>query len=67
MQTIIKAFTILKTAEGKRISYVYTEVDENGDIIKENVNESFVVVNTDLMNNVESIFDFLYNRKVKNL
>lgn len=65
MQTIIKAFTVLKTAEGKRISYVYTEIDEDGNVIKENMNESFVVVNEELTNNVDSIFNFLLNRQAK--
>lgn len=65
MQTIIKAFNVLKTAEGKRISYVYTEIDEDGNVIKENMNESFVVVNTELTDNVDSIFNFLLNRQSK--
>lgn len=65
MQTIIKAFTVLKTAEGKRISYVYTEIDEDGNVIKENMNESFVVVNNELTDNVDSIFNFLLSRQAK--
>lgn len=65
MQTIIKAFNVLKTAEGKRISYVYTEIDEDGNVIKENMNESFVVVNAELTDNVDSIFNFLLNRQSK--
>lgn len=65
MKTIIKAFNVLKTAEGKRISYVYTEIDEDGNVIKENMNESFVVVNAELTDNVDSIFNFLLNRQSK--
>jgi hypothetical protein len=61
-KTVIKGFTMLKTAEGMRVSYVYSIIDQDGNVIKENVNESFVVMDDELKTNIDSIVLFIETR-----
>lgn len=45
---IITGMAVLTTAEGNRISYTYSEVDEvSGTIIQSNVKKSFVVLDVE--------------------
>jgi len=46
---------IVTTAEGKRVTYSYSEVDENGTIVKSNVKRSFVAVDPELKNVIEQL------------
>lgn len=43
----ITGIAILTTAEGERITYTFSEIDENGNIIKSNEKRSFVVMDTE--------------------
>lgn len=36
----INSFTVIDTAEGKRISYTYMELDADGNILKNNLRKS---------------------------
>ena len=44
---ILTGFAIIKDAVGKRITYTYSEVNEEGVIISSNKKESFVVLDDD--------------------
>ena len=59
----IKGFTSHITAEGKRISYKFSEVDSDGNFVRENVSSSFVVVNPDLEAAIDEINKFLLDRE----
>lgn len=61
-KTVIKGFTMLKTAEGMRVSYVYSVIDQDGNVTKENINESFVVMDDELKTNINSIVSFIETR-----
>lgn len=61
-KTVIKGFTMLKTAEGMRVSYVYSVIDQDGNVTKENINESFVVMDDELKTNIDSIVSFIESR-----
>ena len=41
---LLSGFAVINDTIGKRISYTYTEVDETGNILKQNVKESFLVL-----------------------
>ena len=51
------------TSEGKRISYAFSEIDQDGNIVRENVNASFVVVNPDLEAAIDIVNKFLLDRE----
>jgi len=44
----ITGIAILTTAEGKRITYSYSKIDENGTIVESNIKQSFVVLDEDI-------------------
>ena len=46
---------IVTTAEGKRITYSFSEIDENGTIVKSNVKRSFVAVGQELQEVIEQL------------
>lgn len=46
---------IITTAEGKRLTYSYSEVDDNGTIVKSNVKRSFVAVDEELKDIIEQL------------
>lgn len=46
---ILTSVTILTTAEGKKVSYTFSELDAQGSIIKANVRESFIVFDETLL------------------
>lgn len=44
MNNLVTGIAALTTAEGKRIAYTYSQIDDNGTIIKSNEKKSFVVM-----------------------
>jgi len=52
---MLTGVAIVTTAEGKRLTYSYSEVDENGTIVKSNAKRSFVAVDTELKAIVEQL------------
>lgn len=45
----LSAVAIVTTAEGERVSYTYTELDESGNITSQNNRASFVALDDDLL------------------
>ena len=47
---ILTGFAVIKDSVGHRITYTYTEVDEQGTIISSNKKESFIVLDVEVRN-----------------
>lgn len=41
---LLSGFAVINDTVGKRISYTFTEVDSNGNVIRQNVKESYLVL-----------------------
>lgn len=54
----VTSMTILTTAEGKRLSLTYSEIDENGNIIEENKRVNKVLVNRSALDCVSELEEF---------
>lgn len=54
----VTSMTILTTAEGKRLSITFSEIDGNGNIVKENERINKVVVNRAALDCVAELEDF---------
>lgn len=52
---MLTGVAIVTTAEGKRITYSYSEIDDNGTIVKSNVKRSFVAVDQELKDIIEQL------------
>ena len=50
--------TVLTTAEGKRLSLTFSEIDENGNIVKENERVNKVVVNRNALACISELEEF---------
>lgn len=54
----VTSMTILTTAEGKRLSLTYSEIDESGNIIEENKRVNKVLVNRSALDCVSELEGF---------
>ncbi len=52
---MLTGLAIVTTAEGKRITYSYSEVDENGTIVKSNAKRSLVAVDSEIKVIIEQL------------
>lgn len=57
---IVTSMTILTTAEGKRLSLTFSEVDSGGSIIKENERINRVVVDSAALASIASLETFAH-------
>lgn len=68
-QNTIKRLTgiaVINRAEGKRIAYTYSELDPNtGDIIQDNVKNSFIVLDDEFLKAIKSVEDYVKEYKLK--
>ena len=61
----ITSYTTFNTAEGMRLSYTYSEIDEEGNITRSNIRKDLVVVDINLKKELNDIFDFLNEREAE--
>lgn len=55
MTKLISGFAIINDTVGKRVSYTYTEVDEAGNVLKQNVKESYLVLDEEEKEIIEKL------------
>lgn len=55
----ITSFTAHQTAEGMRITYTYSVIDEQGNVVKSNARATLIVMNEDILTAITLITDFL--------
>lgn len=59
----ITSFTSHKTAEGERISFTYSEInEETGQLVKSNQRENLILLNPEMLSKVEEIRDFVLSK-----
>lgn len=54
----VTSMTVLTTAEGKRLSLTFSEIDGSGNIVNENKRINKVVVDQGALNAIESLENF---------
>lgn len=64
MTKILTSFTHLITGEGHRLSYTYSEVDENGNLVSQNNRGNFIVVQEELINSIKTIEEYIKENKL---
>lgn len=57
----ITSFTHLKTGEGDRIAYTYSEISDLGEIISQNNKGGFIVTDTEVQDAIETIINKIYS------
>ena len=61
---LLSGFAVINDTIGKRISYTYTEVDETGNVLKQNVKESFIVLDDETKTLIGQIEEKINTRLV---
>lgn len=56
----VTSFTHLKTGEGDRIAYTYSEISELGEITSQNNKGGFVATDTETQSAIETIIGKIY-------
>ncbi len=51
----LTAIATVTTAEGERVSYTYTELDESGNIVSQNNRASFIVLDSTTLEAIETL------------
>lgn len=62
MKKLLTSFTSHVTGEGQRISYTYSEADENGKLKNQNIRENFIVLDEELQGHINAINSFIKRR-----
>ena len=58
----LTSFTAHVTAEGQRISYTYSEIDDEGNLIRQNVRENFIVIDDGAQEHIDALNAFISRR-----
>lgn len=58
---LLTSFTKLNTAEGKRISFTYSEIDENGNLISQNNRGNFIVTDRKVSDAIKAVEEYIEN------
>lgn len=62
MTTKITSFTAHQTAEGMRLTYTYSVIDENGNIVKSNQRATVIVLDNDINTAIANINEWLLSK-----
>lgn len=60
----LTSFTCLRTGEGIRVSYTYSEVSDAGELISQNNRENFIVVDSSLEEDISNIENYIASNKL---
>lgn len=60
----LTSFTSHVTAEGQRISFTYSEIDESGKLISQNERENFIVMDNELQAHIDAINEYISQNKL---
>lgn len=60
----LTSFTCLRTGEGIRVSYTYSEVSDTGELISQNNRENFIVVDSSLEEDISNIENYIASNKL---
>ena len=59
----VTSCTAFTAAEGLRLSYTYSEINEDGTIEKSNIRKDVIVMDKNLEKEIRDVFDFLEKRE----
>lgn len=62
MKKVITSFSVLTTAEGENVAFTYSEIDDDGTKVKENIKKSIILVDDTTIENVKLIRNFLLEK-----
>lgn len=61
---ILTGFAVINSDIGKKVAYTFSDVDEQGNIVKSNAKESFAIIEEDVLNAIKVIENTINARLV---
>lgn len=58
----ITSFTYHKTGEGDRLSYIFSEIDSNGNLITSNERATCIIMDSEIIKKITDINEFLQDK-----
>lgn len=58
----LTGFAVVNCEVGKKIAYTYSEIDDNGNIVKSNVKESYVAIDENVLQAIKTIEENINTR-----
>lgn len=55
MKQVLTSFAVVSTGEGKRLSYTYSVIEENGDLRQSNLRKSFIALEPDTLAHIAAL------------
>ena len=62
MVTKITSFTAHLTAEGMRVTFTYSVIDSEGNLVKSNQRATCIVLDTDIISAIDAVNDWLHDK-----
>ena len=62
---ILTGFAVINRAEGKRVAYTHSIVDEEGNIKEDNVKKSFIALDPELLELIKKIDEYIITNKLE--
>lgn len=56
---IVTSFTHLKTGEGDRIAYTYSEISGDGTLVSQNNKGNFIVISEEMLGHIDAIKKYI--------
>ena len=58
----LSGFAIINDTVGKKVAFTYSEIDDNGNVTKQNIKESFIAVDTETLDLISKVEEKINNR-----
>lgn len=62
---ILTGFAVINRAEGKRVAYTHSVIDQEGNIKEDNVKNSFIALDEGLLTTIKELETYIENNKLK--
>ena len=62
MKDMVTSFTALPTAEGMRLAFTYSSIDDDGNLVRSNVRHTIIITDDDINASVSDIFEWLNSK-----
>ena len=64
MMNVLTSFTTFMTGEGHRVSFTYSVLDSDGNVIEQNKRGNFVAFDSGLLAHIAAINDYITQNKL---
>ena len=63
----LTGIALMTTGEGDRVSFTYSVIDEEGNLISPNNKGNFIALDAELINHIQAIRDFVNTNKLSKI